>query len=276
MPFRMTSFASNFEDVLLDRAFGTQCAGFYIDVGAYDPVDHSVTHHFHEKGWRGINIEPNPAPFERLRDVRVRDVNLNIGLSNREGRLTVYEAPSACWSVDRGLITGWFGADQSQIVERSIPVKTLASVCDQHVPDGFVVDFLKIDVEGHEREVVEGADWSKWRPRVVLIEANQPEAWEPMLLGSGYLFALFDGVNRFYVRDEDRQLLSVLGVPVNVSDDFLIHGYVKHILALEDQLAQVNALGPVALGLARRIHQTALKHPKLASMLRPLFGRRAS
>src|SRR5580692_1079228 len=104
---QMTSYAANFEDVLLHRAFRGQRSGFYIDVGAYEPVDDSITNHFYENGWSGINIEPNPAPFGRLRAARGRDKNLNIGLSNREGRLTVYEAPAACWSVDRDLLTGW-------------------------------------------------------------------------------------------------------------------------------------------------------------------------
>jgi FkbM family methyltransferase len=271
----MTSHASNFEDVLLDRALSGYTPGFYIDVGAFDPLDHSVTHHFYERGWRGINVEPNPEPFHRLRTARIRDINLNIGLSNRAGELTVYEAPSACWSVDRRLLTGWFGAAEDQIVARAVPVQTLATICEQYVPGGVEIDFLKIDVEGHEREVVDGGNWLKWRPRVLVIEANQPEAWEPLLLKSGYLFALFEGVNRFYVREEDRHLLGKLSAPANASDDFLIYGYVKHIAELERDLSELRSLGPAALGLARRFHQTALRHPKLVSLIKPLLRSRA-
>ncbi len=84
---------------------------------------------------------------------------------------------------------------------------TLAQVCERHVPAGREIEFLKIDVEGHEHAVIEGADWSRWRPRIVLCEANGVEEWEPILLAADYIFALFDGVNRFYVRKEDEALL---------------------------------------------------------------------
>lgn len=271
MNFKMVSFASNFEDVLLGRAFAGRASGFYIDVGAFEPVDHSVTHHFYAQGWNGINIEPNPAPFAKLQSGRGRDINLNLGLSNRVGELTVYEAPDACWSVDRSLLQGWFGAGRDQIVARTVPVTTLSEVCRDHVPTGVTIDFLKIDVEGHEREVVEGGDWIAWRPRVVLIEANRPETWEPLLLKARYHFAIFDGVNRFYVRDEDRHLLPILGVPANNSDAFLIYGYLKRINELESRVAEYERLGPTALGLARRLHHASKLHPHLGSVVRPFL-----
>ena len=98
-------------------------------------------------------------------------------------------------------------------------------VCEQYA--GRTIDFLKIDVEGFEQEVLEGADWSRYRPRVVLVEATRPttniasyEHWEAILLAADYLFAFFDGLNRYYVPAEDRQLLPLLGVPVNVFDEY--------------------------------------------------------
>jgi hypothetical protein len=61
---RFISYAQNNEDVLLWRALGHVQDGFYIDVGASDPVEHSVTRAFYDAGWRGINIEPLPAHIE--------------------------------------------------------------------------------------------------------------------------------------------------------------------------------------------------------------------
>ncbi len=293
MNFKMVSYADNFEDVLIRRAFPDVHDGFYIDVGAYDPVEHSVTQHFYEGGWRGINIEPNPAPFAKIQALRDRDINLNIGLSNHEGHLTLYEAPGACWSVDRNLITGYFGARADQIVERNIPVLTLAQVCERHVPAGREIEFLKIDVEGHEREVIEGADWSRWRPRVVLAEANDANDWEPILFAADYIFAIFDGVNRFYVRKEDEALLPRLKSPANASDRFLIHGYLRRINELERELghykqleqlagdskklepasSQYDDLSPMALRLARGLVKTARKHPRAASIARKIARR---
>lgn len=275
MNFRMTSYADNFEDVLLRRAFPDEASGFYIDFGAYEPVEHSVTKHFYDSGWRGVNIEPNPSPFARLEAARPRDANLNIGLSDAEGVLTIYEAPASCWSVDQDILTGWFGADPREIRAREIPVLTLAQVCERHVPRGCTVDFLKVDVEGHEREVVAGGDWNRWRPRVVVAEANKPESWDPSLVAAGYHFVLFDGVNRFYVRDEDQHLISTLSVPVNAGDRFAIHGYMAVINDLRERLALTDDLGPRAIALARRLQRLADGHPRAASLARSVLRRLA-
>jgi hypothetical protein len=115
------------------------------------------------------------------------------------------------------------------------------------------VDFLKVDVEGFEREVLAGADWSTFRPRVVVIEATVPksdepahDAWEPMLFEVGYRFALFDGLNRFYARADEPALLQALAVPANVFDKFVPYAWAHQLEEaqqrahrLEDRLNQV-------------------------------------
>ena len=276
MDVRMVSYADNHEDVLLQRALPADAGGFYIDVGAYDPTMHSVTRHFYDRGWRGINVEPNPAPFRRLHAERARDVNLNLGLSDRAGTLTIYEAPDACWSVDKDLLTGWFGADRSSIVERTIRVRTLADVCDEHVPAGATISFLKVDVEGHEHEVLRGGDWSRWRPRVVLVEAGDQARWEPILLSNRYQFAFFDGVNRFYVREEDPSLLPILSYPANPGDRYAIHGYMARIVELEAQVGRLGGCSPATLKLASWMHRIGNASPRLKRMARPIVRRLAS
>lgn len=223
---KILSYAQNREDVLLNRLFPRRPDGFYIDVGACHPTVDSVTRLFYERGWRGINIEPTPSLFELLARDRMRDVNLPVGLSDREGTLRFYEVPSALgfctFSPERA---DELRGEGYELVEHSIPVTTLARVCEEHA--GATIDFLKIDVESFEREVIVGGDWVRFRPRVVLVEATRPttsipshEEWEPLLLSNGYLFAFFDGLNRYYVRAEDSDLLPTLAVPANVLDDF--------------------------------------------------------
>lgn len=272
---QVISYANNFEDVLLQRAFPGEEPGFYIDVGAYEPTFHSVTKLFYDRGWSGINIEPNPVPFAKLRAERLRDINLNIGLSNKDGFLKIYEAPEACWSVDLGLLKGWFGAKDNELAERSVPVARLATVCEQYVPSGRTIDILKIDVEGHEREVIEGGDWARWRPRIVLAEAYRTDTWEHLLLNSGYFFTLHDGVNRLYVREEDRALQPLLSIPVNPSDNFLIHGYLQCISDLEQRLTAYQELGPFAWGVARWVHRTSLRHPRASRFVKRIMRRAA-
>jgi FkbM family methyltransferase len=238
----IVSYAQNREDVLLNRLFPECPSGFYIDVGACHPIIHSVTRLFYERGWHGINIEPVPSLSEMLAHDRQRDINLRIGLSNREGMFTLYECVT-----EVGLST--FSEEQAEdlgrkgfeFAEHSIAVMTLARVCEQYAVR--TIDFLKIDVECHEREVLEGADWSRYRPRVVLVEATRPgttipsyEHWEPLLLAADYLFAFFDGLNRYYVRAEDRQLLPLLGVPANVFDEYEIYESHRQIQELRHKL----------------------------------------
>ena len=102
-------------------------------------------------------------------------------------------------------------AAQSEFGKRSqamiMPVTTLQALCEQYAPNA--IDFLKIDVEGAEREVLFGGDWRRFRPKVVVLEALAPvtmapawEGWEPLLTGSGYRYAFFDSLNRYYVAEE--------------------------------------------------------------------------
>lgn len=238
----MISYAQNAEDVLLSRLFAPGRPGFYIDVGANDPVVDSVTKHFYDLGWRGINIEPSSRPFERLLEQRDRDVNLNVGLSDKEGSLSFYEFPPqlpGSSTFEHGQAE-WHHEGGRPYETREVPVTTLARVCEEHVTGA--IDFLTIDTEGHERQVLEGGDWMRWRPRVVVVEATQPntripthDQWEHVLTGAGYLFAAFDGLNRFYVRTEDEDLLPALVAPPNVLDDFIPYRYSKAIAELRAQ-----------------------------------------
>ena len=239
MPF--VSHAQNAEDVPLWRVFKDQPTGFYIDVGASGP-DHSITTAFYQRGWTGLNLEPAPVLFAELVLARQRDANLWVAASDRAGRATLFTDPTpalgglstlSAEQADKSRAAGFAGNTVT------VPTVTLAELCAKHVRRP--IDFLKIDVEGHERAVVAGADWTRWRPRVVVVEATEPmsptpshHSWEPLLLAAGYLFALFDGLNRFYVRREDEALLPVLGYPPCVFDDYLparFHADVERLTA---------------------------------------------
>jgi FkbM family methyltransferase len=228
----LVSFAQNGEDVVLARAFGEH-VGFYVDVGASDPVVDSVTKHFYDHGWSGINVEPASLVVGDLRDARPRDLTLELALAASAGTATFYELPreqsgNSALSKD---IAQAAGADRDAIMPRDIRVTTLADLWDEHVGDR-TVDFLKIDVEGAEAEVLAGADFVRHRPRVVVVEATRPgtseashEAWEEGLLAAGYRLSLFDGLNRFYARTEDEALVPALSVPANVLDDYVPFRY---------------------------------------------------
>jgi FkbM family methyltransferase len=263
---RMVSYAQNFEDVLLQRLFSEVSHGFYVDVGAAHPVWDSVTKHFYDRGWHGINIEPAASFYEALCAERPRDRNLNLGLSNRETTLTFYEAPSRPgWSTFSTELGPSYRRSGLAETERQVPVTTLARVCEQYVDRP--IDFLKIDVEGCEREVLGGGDWQRWRPRAVVLEYNFWERWEPLLLAAAYRFAFFDGVNRFYIREEDADLLPRLSTPVNCTDDFEIYVYVRRIENLRQRL---RAAEEGNSEVVRHLRRVARRFPRCAAAAKTL------
>ncbi len=232
----MISYAQNFEDVMLARALAGTEGGFYIDVGAWQPVLDSVTNHFYQAGWSGINIEPEPASFAMLAAARPRDVNLAVAVGAREEERALHVVADTGLSrlagdEAGGDDSGGLGGGESGAAT-AVRTTTLARICEAHV-GGRPIDFLKIDVEGWEAQVIAGADWRRWRPRIVVVEATRPNSpepdwhgWEPMLLDAGYRFVWFDGLNRFYIRAEEPALAAAFQVPPNVFDDFRLSGTV--------------------------------------------------
>ena len=155
------SFAQNFEDVMLYRALKDVTGGFYIDVGAADPTVNSVTAAFYAMGWHGINIEPDPRRYSLLASLRPRDRNLNAAVGQddadsipfflvEEPDLSTCDPGIAAWHLDHGM----------KIEERSIAVRSLSSICQQHARQG-PIHFLKVDTEGFEKDVLLGADFRK-------------------------------------------------------------------------------------------------------------------
>ncbi|QDV33353.1 FkbM family methyltransferase [Tautonia plasticadhaerens] len=262
------SYAQNGEDILLRRVFRGQAEGFYIDVGASDPFENSITKLFSLDGWRGVNVEPVPAMFERLRADRPGDVNLNVGVSDEAGTLRLYAMPGLeSYTSIPEILTGYFQADPDAITAHDVPVVTLREICERHAADR-PIDFLKIDVDGHELPVISGGDWSRFRPRVVLVEDHGTHLWEPLLLAADYHLATFDGVNRFYVRAEEPDLIPRFSPLPNFTDDYIPYRFQRQIDHYRDLLGEAATIGPTAIKVARRLKTLANRHPALTRIVR--------
>ncbi len=208
------SYAANLEDYHLARAFKGQAGGFYIDVGAGHPVADNVSCWFYLKGWRGLVVEPQRQLIELYPLVRPRDIAVPklLGRTHGEVDFHVVERLNGFSSIvpEHARNAREFGAGFHTC---RMPMTTLAAICEEHGVG--TIDFLKIDVEGAEGDVLAGGDFRRFRPRVVLLEALAPGTmaenfaeWEPFLLDQGYVFVLFDGLNRFYVAQEDEALIA--------------------------------------------------------------------
>jgi FkbM family methyltransferase len=208
------SYTQNLEDYHLSLAFAGQETGTYIDIGAGHPVADNVSFWFYERGWHGIAVEPQPELAVLYGRLRPRDTVVRALI----GR--------ACGEMDFHLVERLHGfsttvqghAEQAKALGAAyrtvrMPVITLAELCRQHHVEQ--IDFLKVDVEGAEADVLLGGDWQRFRPKIVLAEAVAPGSgeptwaeWEPFLLAQGYRLALFDTLNRFYVAEERPELLA--------------------------------------------------------------------
>jgi FkbM family methyltransferase len=208
------SYAQNMEDYHLDLVFAGQDRGSYVDVGGGHPVADNVSFHFYLKGWRGLVVEPQAALANLYAHVRPRDHAVACLAGSAEGEIDFYVVDKlhGFSSTVREHAAGasQFGASYQTIRKSVRPLRKLIDEAGLGV-----IDFLKIDVEGAEQDVLAGMDFARQRPRVLLIEAMQPgslaaawAAWEPMLLAQAYRFAFFDRLNRFYVAEEASDLLA--------------------------------------------------------------------
>jgi FkbM family methyltransferase len=222
------TWAQHWEDVRLWRVLRDREPGFYVDVGAMDPEEDSVTKVFYDLGWRGIDVEPDPEFAEALRRARPNDLVAEVAASDGSGMVSLHRV-----SMPNGERSGLSTMNQvvadrheadgltiSPIEVTRAPLEELMSGTDAEHPDRF--HFLKVDVESHEAEVLAGAALDRIRPLVVLIEAREPnettdayEAAEEILTRTGYPFAVDDGLNRWYVRQEDEQVAALLRPHIN-------------------------------------------------------------
>ncbi|MBO0765536.1 MAG: FkbM family methyltransferase [Hyphomicrobiaceae bacterium] len=206
------SYAQNLEDYHLDLVFRDQADGVYVDVGGGHPVADNVSFWFYLKGWRGLVVEPQEVLADIYKGVRPRDrtVACLAGRTDGEAEFHVVDKLHGFSTVVHENAAGaaQFGAGYTTVRK---PVRTLAALCAE---SGLArIDFLKIDVEGAEADAIAGMDFTRWRPRIVVVEAVAPgsmaeawTAWEPALIAAGYRFAFFDRLNRFYVADEAADL----------------------------------------------------------------------
>jgi FkbM family methyltransferase len=168
---------------LLRENAASQNKGFYVDVGAFDPVFFSNTLLLHKHGWKGINIDANPERVELLRQRRPTDINVCAVVSNSHRSVRYLRYPTEglnrivdATAGDTGNMQG-----ESPIASEEMTTCTLGELLERHVPPGTGIDFLNVDCEGEDLNVLDGLDWEKWRPRIVAVEANTPPERERLL-----------------------------------------------------------------------------------------------
>ncbi len=158
--------------MILNRMFENKTRGFFVDVGAHHPVRFSNTYFFFLLGWRGINIDPRPGCMDEFKTIRSEDINLELAVSNAESELVYYEFnESALNTVTNSFAVHYEGYRDFHITRQStVKAYRLDSILDDHLPENQVIDFLNVDVEGHDLQVLLSNDWLRYRPQFVLVE----------------------------------------------------------------------------------------------------------
>jgi FkbM family methyltransferase len=187
-----------------------------------------LTYFFYQRGWRGVNLEPVPWRQRELKTARPGDLNLALAAWDSNGEIPYFEGALAgddvvCTFSPRRAAD--YLAQGLALCERKAPVRTIGSLAEELEIEP--PDFLVIDAQGAEEPVIRGIALDRWRPRVFVITASALEAveasrrpWDLLLQARGYLPAAFNGVSRFYVRDDLGHLRARLEVPVSVLDRF--------------------------------------------------------
>jgi len=168
------SYSQEGEDLVLDRLLEGKNVGFFVDVGAHDPERFSNTYMFYKRGWTGLNIDALPGTKSKFEQSRPLDITVECGVSSDESELTYYMFNEpALNTFDKEEAKKKDGIHNgSYFIKETIPVKTypLATLLGEYLPKNQPIDFLTIDVEGLDLQVLKSNNWLKYTPMYVLVE----------------------------------------------------------------------------------------------------------
>lgn len=171
--FQKLSYSQEGEDNVLMRYFEHQEDGFYVDVGAHHPFRFSNTYLFYKKGWRGINIDAMPGSMRLFDEFRKEDTNLEVPVSEKSQTLTYYifnEPALNTFSASEAAKKDGF--HHYKIVEKiELDTAPLSQILEQYLPENKTIDFLSVDVEGLDFDVLKSNNWNKFKPKMILIES---------------------------------------------------------------------------------------------------------
>ena len=165
------SYSQKGEDLELDKLLKGKKIGFYVDVGAYDPHRFSNTKRFYLRGWNGINIEPDPINYKKFLDDRPRDINLQIGVGSSDKKLKFYRfIPDTLSTFSKSEADNYVTQGYKLVEKLNIEVKKLSDIFAKHA-NKKTIDFMSVDTEGFDFEVLKTNNWKKYAPKYLCVES---------------------------------------------------------------------------------------------------------
>lgn len=190
------------EDLVLSKSFQPEYKGFYVDVGANDPRRLNNTYYFYKRGWRGINIEPDPVCYRKILKYRPGDINLNIGISDTAGNINFhFFFPSLLNTFSKDEADRYVSQGYQLNKISSVEVKKLDDVLEKYLPSNTPIDILCIDTEGYDYNVLKSIDLKRYKPRLICVECskdNISDKIEEVLNRNNYSLLYSNGSNSIY------------------------------------------------------------------------------
>jgi FkbM family methyltransferase len=197
--YRVESYSQQGEDIILRILFEGVQRGFYVDVGAYHPFRYSNTYYFYKRGWHGINIDATPGAVKAFNRYRPRDINVEAAIAkgNREITLLIFKEGAV------NTLSPELAELQSKqwarrvVSSKVVRTHTLSEILDRYKSPEQEIDFLSVDVEGYDLEVLQSSSWGRHVPKVVLCEDLAVKDWEEVGKSSVYNFLRGEGYALF-------------------------------------------------------------------------------
>jgi FkbM family methyltransferase len=174
-------FSQFAEDVFIGRLFPGISDGFFVDVGCFHPKKYNNTWMLYKRGWRGINIDIDSIKIEGFEWIRPQDTNVNCAVSNQSGEFTFYS--NGFYSLTASLDEE-FAKGKPGYIPKTVQCKSLTEIIAETSFKGVPIDFLSVDAEGHDLEVLKSLDFEQYSPKLIAVEtalALMTELSESML-----------------------------------------------------------------------------------------------
>ena len=167
----LKSYSQEGEDIIIARIFGDKQAGFYVDIGAHHPYRFSNTYFFYKRGWRGINIDAVPKGMKIFNKYRPKDKNIEVAISDKKEKIKYFMFNEPAINTFSEELAKNVNKSKHRIIGTiKLQTRTLEEILDKNLQIGQEIDFMDIDVEGLDFNVVKSNNWQKYRPKVILVE----------------------------------------------------------------------------------------------------------
>jgi hypothetical protein len=166
--YKKISYSFNAVDLIIDYIFKNKNNGFYLDVGSQHPISNNNTYLLFKRGWSGINIDLDKKNIDLFNTARPNDINLNLAISSdvAEKKLYFYHDKSPINTLDK-VVSDFQTATVNEI--KRIKTTTL-NIALQNLKLNNKIDYMNLDVEGHEMDIFKAFDLSLYKPSIISVE----------------------------------------------------------------------------------------------------------